>query len=473
MRYIIISLIAFSGLFASQKVALTWWDEFDSGFDDYAQDVAVDSSENVYVTGYFKNGSNYDGLTIKYNCPAMIPIKGYSCGEIGWIDTIDSGSDDYPTSITIGKRGYIYIAGYYYNVRDSNYTPFIVKYDTLGRVLWTRIYNYSEDAKYFDITVDTSGNIYTTGYLYDGNYDYLTVKHDSEGNIIWVDTSQIGDAQAICVDKDQNVYVTGYSDYGTTGMADIITIKYDTSGHIIWADTFDDSLGESDVAFGIAIGPDGSIYVTGGAMVSTLEMDYFTIKYTPWGDTVWTRSVDNGASDISYDVAGEDRGNVFVTGQSKINSISDCFTIEYDTSGNVVWSDTFSVGTDFYTKGIAIDNKEGVVYITGYFKDGSNYDYYTFEYALYGGIAVNRKENKDFLNVRTISTKDVNVEYNREDESEYNIDVYGIDGRRIRRIKGHNKGLYKTKIKGLAPGIYLIRLSDAKGVITRKVVLIR
>lgn len=121
MRYSVsvISISIFllsSKLFASHKVAMTWWDAFDIGLDAYAQDIAVDSSGNVYVTGYFKNGSDFDALTIKYNCPAFVPIKGDSCGKVGWIDVIDNGSYDYATGISASKRGYIYISGYSYKV---------------------------------------------------------------------------------------------------------------------------------------------------------------------------------------------------------------------------------------------------------------------------------------------------------------------------------------------------------------------
>ncbi|MFC1508419.1 SBBP repeat-containing protein, partial [Candidatus Omnitrophota bacterium] len=88
------------------------------------------------------------------------------------------------------------------------------------------------------IAVDSAGNVYVTGCsLGIGaplDYDYATIKYAPDGTQLWVNRYDgPGESYEIALDSSGNVYVTGYS-YGIGTDNDYATIKYDTNGTQLW-----------------------------------------------------------------------------------------------------------------------------------------------------------------------------------------------------------------------------------------------
>ena len=200
-------------------------------------------------------------------------------------------------------------------------------------------------------------------------------------------------AYALTVDNEGRVYVTGKTENaGTNG--DWTTIKYKANGDTAWVRNFASPGTYNERANSIVIGPSGKLYLTGYTM-SSGSGDYFTIKYTPDGDTAWTRTYNGIGSgyDFANWVTVDADENVYITGYSRALSYqNDIATVKYDSSGTQQWVALFDGPGNYSDEGykvIADDN--GHIYVVGHvnpYGSGTRYDYVTIKYDVETGDTV-------------------------------------------------------------------------------------
>lgn len=342
---------------------------------DYVSDMTVDSSGNVYVTGIaYMNGRDYDYATVKYN----------SAGVEQWAETYEGpgNGSDYAEAIALDISGDVYVTGWSFEGETTwDWDCTTIKYDgDSGKQLWVRRYEDidSEEDGGYGVTVDALGNVYVTGYSWlvsTENYDYLTIKYDSDGTQLWArnyDSPEHGHGEAykIALDSSNNVYVSGREWIGNT---DYVTVKYDgISGEELWTARYD---GPGDgTAFPLDLVADSAdnVYVTGISPGSDMSRDFATVKYDSAGNELWVAGYDGestGSSDYGIDIALDSSGNVYVTGRSGGTATSydsDCTTIKYDSSGNQLWIMKYNGPGDSGDAGISVSvTSSGDVYVAG------------------------------------------------------------------------------------------------------------
>ncbi|MCW3076119.1 MAG: fibronectin type repeat, repeat and LamG-like domain protein, partial [Bacteroidetes bacterium] len=62
---------------------------------------AIDGNNNAYVTGYVDNGSNKDLIVVKYD----------SLGTLLWSNNYDNGGDDIGNCIRVDPSGNVFVVG--------------------------------------------------------------------------------------------------------------------------------------------------------------------------------------------------------------------------------------------------------------------------------------------------------------------------------------------------------------------------
>ena len=353
--------------------------------EDIAYAIAVDSSGNVYITGSsLGSGSGLDFATIKYN----------SSGVQQWASRYNgpANADDIAYSIAVDGSGNVYVTGSSLG-SGSGLDYATVKYNSTGAQQWVSRYNgpaNAEDIAY-SISVDSSGNVYVTGSATGSGTgrDFATVKYNSSGSQQWASAYNgpggVDDiAYSIAIDGSSNVYVTGSSLGSGTGL-DYATIKYNSSGSQQWASRYNGPASTADISYSIAVDGSGNVYVTGSSGGSGTGLDFATVKYNSLGSQQWASRYNGPAStdDIAYSIAVDSTGNVYVTGSSGGSGTGlDFATVKYNSSGTQQWAPRYNgpASVDDKANSLAIDGS-GNVYITGSsLGSGSGLDYATIKY---------------------------------------------------------------------------------------------
>ncbi|HEX8532251.1 MAG TPA: SBBP repeat-containing protein, partial [Cytophagales bacterium] len=175
---------------------------------------------------------------------------------------------------------------------------FLTKYDSTGRVLWTKRAGGFQGVRATALSVDPSGNAYVVG-TFQGNaqFDGVTLqnpstivndlfiaKYSNAGTLQWakqVGGSSYEGANAICTDPNGGVYVSGwlttgknYRDEQTAFSFGSVTVtvpgangtflaKYDADGNAVWARANTNPMDASALITSLAADPAGTVYFAG------------------------------------------------------------------------------------------------------------------------------------------------------------------------------------------------------------------
>jgi len=343
---------------------------------DQGNSIAVDASGNVYTTGYFQGTADFNPGTEIVNLVFtggndIFISKIDAAGNFVWAKSMGGINSDVGFSIAVDGSGNVYTTGVFSETADfdpgagtvnlvaaGSTDIFVSKLDASGNFVWAKSMEGTLSDGGASISVDGSGNVYTTGYFqgtvdFDpgagivnlisaGGEDVFISKLDASGNSVWAKRmggtlSDIGNSLA--VDGAGNVYTTGnFSgtvdfDPGagtvnliSAGGADIFVSKLNASGNFVWAKRTGGT--GAEIGSSIAIDASGNVYTTGyyngtvdfdpGAgtvnLVSAGSVDIFVSKSDAAGNFIWAKSMGGTGIDVGYSIAIDAPGNVYTTG---------------------------------------------------------------------------------------------------------------------------------------------------------------
>ncbi|NQU57748.1 MAG: SBBP repeat-containing protein [Rhodospirillales bacterium] len=229
---------------------------YSAAYGTYGIAVKTDNTGNVYGAGFTSGALTGNSSSGEID---LFVVKYDSAGNLAWIKQLGSAGNDYTRSLQVTKDGNVYLTGYTdAGLNDQTHAGendiFLVKLNTSGGIEWTRQVGTVAQDYGNDIAVDSSGDIYLTGYTTGalegdslGGSDILLMKYDATGDLKW--TKQLGTssaevARAITIDSSSDVYTTGYT-YGELDGNSNASLTYtsflshyDASGDLSWTKTF-------------------------------------------------------------------------------------------------------------------------------------------------------------------------------------------------------------------------------------------
>jgi hypothetical protein len=302
-----------------------------AGYDDFAQSLKTDAAGNVYIGGYsWGIGTYANYATVKYSPD----------GEQMWAKRYAGGNGDMLNEIELDSSGDVYVTGYSTSIIVGASEDIVtIKYNAAGTQQWLNRYNSptNDDDEAFELEIDEAGNVLVLGETYDFDTTKTIIHkiNGSTGASVWTRpldfTGGNGEQTAIGImfDHTGNIILTGMLYDFVSYNVDSFIAKLDPEAAVLWSKVYD---GPSEEDY------DGDPNVTADAadnlyVAITSEgfanADIQVIKYKPDGVEDWTYRFGNPflGDDATLDWRFEgdqqtmllnSQGHVYLAGESYI-----------------------------------------------------------------------------------------------------------------------------------------------------------
>jgi gliding motility-associated-like protein len=343
---------------------------------DYSNDLTIDASGNLYITGRFENTVDFDpgpGIVNRTTADSdVFVLKLDSNGNLLWVQQIGGTGNEVANGIITDNSGNVLLTGSYDGTTDLdpgaatfNFTSnglvdvFVLKLDASGNFIWAKSMGGTGTDTGMDIAIEGGTNPVITGYFnsssadYDpggdffplttaGDFDAFVVRLNVAGSLSWA--IRIGGTlddrgQSLVTDATGNVYTTGVFqgtvDFdpgaGTISLTsgggwDVFISKLNSSAAHLWTKKIGDTANDNPNS--ITLDPSGNVLVT-GSFQGTVDFnpgsetyplsavgfqDVFVEKLTTSGVFLWAYSMGAANADNGASVTSDGSGNIYVTG---------------------------------------------------------------------------------------------------------------------------------------------------------------
>jgi hypothetical protein len=456
-----------------------WIRRFGIRGSEFLTGIAIDSKDNVYVTGGFDGGYFIDGDTSSMSRGEVdcFLLAFTSDGNLQLVTTFGSDKDDLATDLASDGENIFIIGGYlgndFYSFGKelSNKSFFIIKLNTNGTVSW--VSDLAENQAYIKpskVTPDHKGGCYVSGNL--------------SNIIIGTDT-----LSTVNFDNNSIIHITG------DGLVDwkqiirnceIVDISATPNNLCVLAN-FQDSVVLNDTTYESPL-----LYKSTPSVLSAVFSSEGTFKNVVFG---------NGYQHVGYDVCTDSIGRFIISGRCgrliSFGNVTDTvetinsnagFVTRIDINGNVSLLTTLPTIPTVFLTSVAV-NSQNEIGITGFYRDSirigstllnavsSDPDILVTKIGIKSSAQHKKNSfdnNKLFPNpASTIA----NVNYLLPSSSPVTITFHDILGREVLRremgVQTEGQHEESVDVSKLPIGSYIVKISTNQEVFTSRISVVR
>jgi len=311
-------------------------------------------------------------------------LRGFGFGD--WILTL-TGSTAQPFDMTVDSSGNLYASGS--TAGSPNTDGLLVKVTPDGTVLAKKTVTGSAYEMIDSAEVDSSGNIFLFGYNIptgQGQGQALVMKLNSSYGIVWQKkfenpNASDEDPAAGGFDSSGNVYFA-YGYYGGANRRGAVA-KLASNGGVQYTRGFFSTINNDTYVRSAVVVSSGNIYINITVLISNpIELRQLTLKVDNAGGAVWNRQLyksnENTNAGEGQSIAIDSSGNVYVVFRGTFSSRNAGMVAKYNSSGTIQWQRALHSGSKSLSlEGVAVDSS-GNVYAVG--QDSTNNRGVVFKY---------------------------------------------------------------------------------------------
>ncbi|HLO59516.1 MAG TPA: SBBP repeat-containing protein [Bacteroidales bacterium] len=311
----------------------------------------------------------------------LIPLSLHAQPDFVWGKQFGTSQEEYVMNHVADNCGYLYIggktSGSFNGANRGKNDAFIVKVDGEGNLVWQRQFGSSGDEDEQWCAIDPTGDIYVTGSttgnlngVNRGREDVFVTKFSSEGHLLWTvqcgtDSTDVGQS---VVAEGEFIYVTGTTSgaFGKNnpGKSDCFLMKLNKSGEIIFIKQF--GTDADDFATSISLF-DNTIFICGNTWgdlggKNAGFIDCFTSEFDLSGNPLISHQFGTPGFDIAMNILAEADG-MYVCGSTSDNlgaeqlGEGDAFLLKMKQTGEIIWKSQFGTNLHDGARCIAANSK--------------------------------------------------------------------------------------------------------------------
>ena len=388
---------------------VAWVKSFGGSGDETAQSV-IETNDGGYAVLGFSNSTDGDleGKALPVNDYWLLKLD--TEGNLEWAKTYGGSKDDRGQAVIQTSDGGFAITGYAMSDDGdgSNNNGFhdnwILKLDPQGNLQWEKSFGFSGHDHSYDLVQTPDEGFFFVGFLditsalADGTYEkgntltrhgvgeFWGTKIDALGNLEWrryYGGTNNDRAHAVVRSDDGGFVMAGFSESSdfdisnSRGSYDFWIVKITEDGNLAWERSYGGS--GIEIAYDIALTSDGGYLVTGHTFsndqdisINQGEADTWLLKLDALGNLAWERTYGGTLFDAARSVKAISQDQYILAGNTKSPDLNsgpnagenDIWVAKTDTSGNLVWQQTFGgTGLDYGLD--AIEDREQNLIVVG------------------------------------------------------------------------------------------------------------